>query len=400
MRVLLLSNVPMIRELGAGRLQLEAAEELRRGGHDVETFDEHNAFRERERRRLRRFRSREFASRARAFIRENAWRFDVIDALEGNLPYPKHDLQFRGLLAVRSTGHYETYRAYREYERTRWPDRVPGTIVGQSLHRWWTSPRNDRACALSLEYADLIRIVNTDEQAQVTNRLGLGSKTLLLHDGLPDEHLVRLKDERETTQARLARSEVVFVGSWCLRKGSADWGQIIRTTRRLSPEARFLFLGTGVGESEVLRDLGMSPSDWIRVVPTFVSDELPHLVSGCTVGALPSYVEGYPLSVIELLASGIPVAVYDAPGSRDLMGPFPDLVVAAGDAGALAAALSQVLSLSVDENERLAKLCIERAFEHRLSEVVTRLADVYGKRSSGYALPHKGSAIGEAGSLS
>ena len=39
MRVLLISDVPLMRELGGGRVQLETAEELRRLGHSVETFD-------------------------------------------------------------------------------------------------------------------------------------------------------------------------------------------------------------------------------------------------------------------------------------------------------------------------------------------------------------------------
>ena len=36
MRILLVSDVPLMRELGGGRVQLETAEELRRLGHSVQ----------------------------------------------------------------------------------------------------------------------------------------------------------------------------------------------------------------------------------------------------------------------------------------------------------------------------------------------------------------------------
>ena len=104
MRILVVSNVRMIRELGAGRLQLETAEKLRRRGHEVETFDDRQAFGDRTPPRWqRRLRPTLFGAKARSYVQKT--RFDVIEALEGNLPYPKTELDILAcLLVVRSPG--------------------------------------------------------------------------------------------------------------------------------------------------------------------------------------------------------------------------------------------------------------------------------------------------------
>ncbi|MFM6472484.1 MAG: glycosyltransferase family 4 protein, partial [Dolichospermum sp.] len=85
------------------------------------------------------------------------------------------------------------------------------------------------------------------------------------------------------------------------------------------PNAKFLFLGTGVSLQKVLQDLNLPACDWINIIPQYNSEELPMLLSGATVGAFPSYIEGFGFAVLEKLASGLPTIAYDVPGPREIL---------------------------------------------------------------------------------
>jgi glycosyltransferase involved in cell wall biosynthesis len=58
----------------------------------------------------------------------------------------------------------------------------------------------------------------------------------------------------------------------------------------------------------------------IEVTPRFPADALPDVLANATVGALPSYIEGFGLGVLETLAAGRPCVTYDVPGPRSLAG--------------------------------------------------------------------------------
>src|SRR5205823_4344065 len=92
----------------------------------------------------------------------------------------------------------------------------------------------------------------------------------------------------------------------------------------------------------------------IELVSDYQPDDLPGLLAECTVGAFPSYAEGFGLAVLEQLAAGIPTVVYDTAGPRDLVaGPLPELLVPKGDVDAIATAICRILQLRPDEYEKL-----------------------------------------------
>ena len=307
MRILIVSDVPLIRELGAGRVQLEAAEEMRRLGHTVATYDSREAFTG-STPAFGRLRPLAFSARVRAYVRAHSGEFDVIDALQACAPFAKSELGFDGLLVTRSTGLHPLYYAYAAYERQRWPDRIPGSRVGQLLQRW-NRRRIVSAGGRSYETSDVIRVLNDDERDYLLTLEGLRARIAQLPEGLPDAHLDALRNAGRDARSRLTSKQVVVLGSWSLRKGAADWPVIVARTRELVPDADFLFLGTGVPEDVVLAELGASsPRTGSACCRTTASEDLPELLASATVGALPTYVEGYGLGILEQLAAGIPSA--------------------------------------------------------------------------------------------
>ncbi|PYK31584.1 MAG: hypothetical protein DME57_03125, partial [Verrucomicrobia bacterium] len=156
----------------------------------------------------------------------------------------------------------------------------------------------------------MLNLLNQDER-QLLERHRVGKSTIVLPNGLNDSERAALASAAKSSRERLARKEICFLGMWGVRKGSRDWGKIVRSILNVVPDARFAFLGTMADEQTVLRDLQLSPHESIRCVTTYHPRELPNLIANCAVGLFPSYIEGFGLSVIEQLAAGIPTIAYD-----------------------------------------------------------------------------------------
>jgi glycosyltransferase involved in cell wall biosynthesis len=383
LRILMVSGVPWRRELGAARGQIELAEELRQLGHVVEKFDYQDAFGDAREERWHRLFPKRFARRARAYVRQHAHEFDVIEALHGDLPFGKRELGFEGLLVARSMGLHALYEEFIRYERKTWPDRLPGTVFGKTLHRF-NVRRRSVACRRSLQLADLVRVLNRDEEAYVVEKLKLGHKCVALPDGLTDRFAEALARAALPPAVRLQRREVAFVGFWSLRKGAADWAEIISRTRGLVPAVKFRFLGTGRERADVLDDLGLQHDESVSVVPHFDADQLPSLLAGATVGTLPSYIEGCPFSILEQLAAGLPTIAYDVPGSRVMLGRFSrPLMTPPGDVSRFAKLLAEILTLEEGPYTRLSAECVAVANEFRCSDIARASLEAYAKARRG-----------------
>ncbi len=216
-RVLLISDVPLLRELGAGRVQLESAEEMRRLGHAVTTYDSREAFAGSPA-AFGRVRPLAFSIRVRNYIRRHRGEFDVIDALQACAPFTKCELDFEGLLVTRSTGLHPLYHAYAAYERQRWPDRIPGTRAGQLLQRW-NRYRIVSAGRNGYRTADLIRVLNDDEREFLSTLDGVQARVVQVPEGLPDAHLDALRDAQVEPRSRQTGRQVVVWG-----RGASEGG--------------------------------------------------------------------------------------------------------------------------------------------------------------------------------
>src|ERR1700674_1205256 len=132
LRILMVIHTHWTRDLGAPRVQLELAEEMRALGHQVDKFSYEDAFPRlaAPRGRAGAFAARlraylasnlSFAERAAAYVRAHAGRFDAIDAHQTDLPFPKRRLGFAGLLVARSVGLIPAYQEFERFAAARWP---------------------------------------------------------------------------------------------------------------------------------------------------------------------------------------------------------------------------------------------------------------------------------------
>jgi glycosyltransferase involved in cell wall biosynthesis len=344
LRILVVISHPWDMRLGATRVYMELAEQWRASGNVVEKFSLSDAYPNGAGSGAK-FLIRQFlfARKAAAFIRRNRDRFDVVDALVGDLPFSKTHLGFRGLLVARSVGLPQLYDEFEQTVPRRWPGRSRGRLHGRIFYEW-ARRRRVRSSQAALAHADLINVPNIAESLHLRGQQH-GAVVLVEPYGLTEKRRDELQNVAATSDTRLAEKKICFIGMWGARKGAYDWPQLVSLIRKTVPEARFAFLGTMVPAGQIQAQLGTS-AERADFVSDYEPNELPGLLASCTVGAFPSYVEGFGLAVLEQLAAGLPTVAFDVPGPRDILkGELPELLVPPGDLPAFAAAVTKILRL-------------------------------------------------------
>lgn len=369
LRVLGIVNLPWDSRLGAARVWVELFKQLEKAGNRIDKFCLSDAFPKPTcSSALSAWRQAVFPLRATRFVRRNAEKYDVIDCLIGALPFSKQSLGFNGLLVGRSIGLYLAYDEFIRFSRERWPDQPRGKFIGRLLYRFtsWLLRRSaDRAVA----HCDLFNVPNQDEKRSLEKYRAV-AKIVVQPYGLNENERAALAGAAQSAAERLTRKEICFLGMWSVRKGSRDWPEIVRAILNSAPTARFSFLGTMTDEQTVLRDLGVLPSESIRCLTSYDPKELPRLIGGCALGLFPSYIEGFGLSVIEQLASGIPTIAYDVPGPRHIFnGNALQFLVPAGNAKAMVDRALEILRMNESDYNALSAKCREIAARFRWEQI-------------------------------
>jgi glycosyltransferase involved in cell wall biosynthesis len=380
LRILAIVNLPWDPRLGAARVWIDLTEEWVRAGHIVEKFCLTDAYPRPISSPVRStLRQALFPYRAAGFVRRNAERFDVIDALIGTLPFTKASLRFRGLIVARSVGFYRLYEQFLERARHRWPGQPKGRWLGRLFHRlmerhFW------KLAELSVRRCDLLNVPNDDERREIERDVTIQAPAVVQPYGLSDDFRRALELAAAPAEQRLRAQKLCFIGMWSLRKGSRDWAQVMQVIWQRHPAAHFVFLGTMVGEKVVRSDLGFPEAKRITCLPTFNSSELPALLADCTLALFPSYIEGFGLAVLEQLAAGLPTIAYDVPGPRQILDSHRDLLLTpAGDPAAMATRAADVLALPLGQYEKLASACRQIAGRYCWSAIATETAKQYGQ---------------------
>lgn len=388
LRILLVVNLRWDERLGAVRVYMNLANEWRAAGHIVEHYSLSEAFPGADDSAAGyAMRQLWFASRAKSFIRKNADRFDIVDALIGSLSASKEELRFNGLLVARSVGLYRLYERFEETARRRWPGRSRGKFLGRLFYTFmrrglWRA--SDRA----VRNADLINVPNEEEARCLREEVNADLPVIVQAYGLTEQDRDALIATAAPAEDRRSRRKIGFIGMWAARKGALDWPAIMRAIWRKIPDARFSFLGTMVESQTIMSALGIQSSQRIELISKYSPADLPILLADCAVGAFPSYVEGFGLAVLEQLAAGIPTVAFDVAGPRDVLGAqLPELLVPSGDVEAFANAICRILELDPLDYEKLSRRSVEAATAFSWSKIARDTIDIYREGLTARAHP-------------
>ncbi|MHA3702246.1 glycosyltransferase family 4 protein [Jatrophihabitans sp. YIM 134969] len=181
-----------------------------------------------------------------------------------------------------------------------------------------------------------------------------------------------------TPAEETARSprQVVFVGEVSERKGidvlSRAWDDI----RRRVPEASLVVVGTDGGAAGLL-----SGRPGVTLAGQFTPAEVERIVGSSALLVLPSRAEGQPMAVLEAMAAGTPVVATDVGEVAWTVGDG-GLVVAPGDAGALADAVVRLLAYDGERATRGRRAADIVAARFSTPVGRSRYAVVYGTAGS------------------
>lgn len=274
LKILLVINLPWDARLGAVRVFMEVADAWKRAGHTVSVFSASEAFpHAADSPALRALRQGFFQYKAADFVRRRPRDFDVVDALIGSLSASKRSLGFSGLLVARSVGLHLLYERFDVEARRRWTipkGRALTRLFYGAIHRWFRRSSNS-----SLRAADVVNVPN-EEERRCLIEAGLPAASIIVQPfGLNSSRRAELNAAAVETQKRLELRKIVFVGMWSPRKGSKDWGEIVRLVWKQDPDVCFRFLGTMTAAGTVMRDLGLKHSTRLEIFPEFSQEELP-----------------------------------------------------------------------------------------------------------------------------
>jgi glycosyltransferase involved in cell wall biosynthesis len=247
--------------------------------------------------------------------------------------------------------------------------------------------KNSRVGRVQLRFVDswaaAIMVLNPGMMAEAAE-CGLRASKLLWMPNPVDlaEFCPAAPDVRSALRTKLGipeESEVVlFVGRLAPEKELASMVRAFAGIAALRPRAMLVLVGDGPCREEVQGIAGkLEREGRIRFTGAVPSSAVHQWVQIADVFALVSSLEGLPVSLIEAMATGVPVVVSDIPANRQLVDAGVEgMVVATGNADAIGSAFESILS-DGEKRRRMgvaARLRIGESFStHRVVELYETL---------------------------
>jgi glycosyltransferase involved in cell wall biosynthesis len=333
MKILFCSSTYLSEKLGASKAIIELAEELGQLGWECKLISPIDLVTEKIGNVYEKY-----APALREYLHKYADQFDVIDYDHAYLPYDRTEFHPGTLFVARSVLLAHHFNHIRIPVERRLKPLIHSLVFGINVKRKQRRVL-DRAHK-TLSEADLINVANFDDKARLLEWSIPNDKIIVLPYGISGARRP-LFDAVPSDPP--PKPKVAFVGTLDSRKGIRDFPSIVNRIIESVPDASFRLLGTGGSEEGILSRFQKGLQGRLEVIPVYDPEKLPDLLSPCSVGIFPSYVEGFGFGVLEMLAASIPVISYNSPGPP-MMLPF-EWMVPCGDAMAMS---TKVIELLVD----------------------------------------------------
>lgn len=307
MRILLVSHPPLRSESGAAQVALHLAEALRDRGHDALAWSPEPLPPD--------TRGWNLWLRQRAALEAYAAARGPFDVIETPAISASRKLLGHGRLVTRSVQPELRYLAHDLAADFR-SGLSPRPLFNAALGVW-----RARAILDGWRRARLILCLGSLERAWMLRRFPrwAGKLGLYVNTPGPRDQAAFAEVRRGRAASRPAGVRFLWMGRWTAHKGPR---RLLRWFRERPPADTLTIAGCGPrAEREV-------PEEWLRtgrarLVPSFRRAELPDLLASHDAGLFTSTVEGWGLSLNEMLESGLPVYATEAGGVADLRPFFP-----------------------------------------------------------------------------
>ena len=273
-----------------------------------------------------------FAVNLRSYLKKNGGNYDVVDYDHEYLPYARAEFCSTTLFVARSVLLAQHLDQISIPTGKSFKAQV-GSIIKTNARRKQQQQRILVAQA-TVENADLINVSNDLDKVELMRRGFPSEKIVVLPYGISRTR--RFSFDQVSSQPP-SKPVISFVGTFDYRKGASEFPKIVEIVVAAVPEVLFKLFGTkGMfqTEAEVRVHFPHRLQAYLEILPTYLPEDLPHLLSSCSVGIFPSYVEGMPFGVLEMLAASVPVVAYASPGAPMMLP--NEFLVQRGHAEALA----------------------------------------------------------------
>lgn len=387
MKILFCSTNPKTKSLGAPKVIVELSEQLELLGWDVDFITPSDLLPNLSS-SVKGIKFQQLYSQAlKDYIIEHGHRYDVIEYDHGYLPYARSLFCPQTLMVARSVllvHHFKLELVKKVLNKPK-PNLKSRTLFflrkNLGIHnQYYRNNERIRTWAnLTCLEADLVNVANNYDYDELINHGVPKDKILVLPFGM-NACRYELFSKICSTAEIPAKPKIAFVGTFDYRKGASDFPDIVRSISQSIPNITFRLIGTKglfTSEREVLDMFPKEDRHRLEIIPRFEPDELPKLLQPCSLGIFPSYVEGFPFGVLEMLAASLPVIAYDAPGPP-MMLPAEHLVPA-GDTDQMA---QKVVQLLQDHDKLLASRlwARERAKDFRWEDIVLKTSKIYTQK--------------------
>jgi glycosyltransferase involved in cell wall biosynthesis len=367
MRILFCSSTQLSMELGASKVLIELSEEMVHLGWQCEFLSPTDLVSDQSYSD-----NKPYHVYLYEHLRKVAGDFDVIEYDHHHLPYPRSEFPAETLFVARSVllAHHFANIAIPGEKGLK--SKVHHLLKGrrEARKRQLEGPQAQR----TVSEADLVNVLNYDDQSELI-RCGIAKeKIVVIPCGLSSAHRKRF----DAVSSAPAQDPIVaFIGTFDTRKGATDFPAIVEEICAAITGVRFRLLGTYKDERAVRSVFPRRLRSRIEVVPRYAPDDLPGLLAPCSVGIFPSYIEGFGLGVLEMLAASIPVIAYNSPGPPMMLP--SEYLVPRGDTKAMS---GKVIELLQDKSKLMAARhwAKQRSQEFCWPPIARQTSEIYTER--------------------
>jgi len=172
------------------------------------------------------------------------------------------------------------------------------------------------------EYTDMAEVVITPSESvrQVLLEFGVRRPIEVIPNGVDLQPFMNPKQPRSKRDLGVPESAVlmIYVGRLADEKNAAVLLEQFVVAAEILPDLHLCLVGTGPAEDD-LKQLAetLSCADRIHFTGTVPYDEMPNTLAAADIFVTASVTEVHPLTVIEAMAAGLPVAATRSPGVID-----------------------------------------------------------------------------------
>jgi glycosyltransferase involved in cell wall biosynthesis len=180
-----------------------------------------------------------------------------------------------------------------------------GTRIKTPLFRQWQTNG-------AIRLADAVVCLSSFDREYVFHHLGRAERVTLMSNGVANEFFQTHKEK--------GSERVLFVGGWLDVKGRRVLPSLWSAVLKKFPRACLTIVGSGESAEGVLADFTASDRPSVNVIPRLKEEsDMLAQYSSHDVFLMPSLSEGSPLSLLEAMASGLPVVAARVGGVSDIV---------------------------------------------------------------------------------